>query len=167
MHSKYTYDRFGFSFNPTGPRGRWDHHGATDSACVLYTACDLATAFLEISMDTEEFTTDYWYILYLETSKKIKLLDLRASGCLAISSNRDLVAPSCPREISQEWSRKLHTHLDFQGIIWESAASGSDCVFLNEKAQDSLNLIKHHKASLKKYRQGFLRLGFDFNIAIY
>lgn len=166
MNGKPAYDEYGFSFNPTGPWGRWDHHNTGVLCKGLYASRSLETAFLEVSMDTEEFNSPYWLILSLKTSEDLRLLDLRGEGSLAVGASRTLLSPQCPRDVSQSWSRAFHKHLWMDGLIWESAANGGDCVYLNENAEAKIEMTQRSKASAEKHREIFLKLGFKYGVVI-
>jgi hypothetical protein len=101
-------------FNHNGPRGRFDHHGASPSTPgddplhgVYYAAPDLSGCLVEVFGDTREIELRHFGVAVSATTRELRLLDLCGENAWNAGSVAALTKIA-DRELSQSWARYFY-----------------------------------------------------------
>lgn len=129
-----------------GPRARFDPHVRDahqrpredpQGRGVLYLAADLATALAESypGQWPEVSICPHARAGWAHPTAPIPLLDLTGEGALAIGATGTLQWGDEPRRRTQRWGRRIYEQYhDLQGIRYQAAHQGGECVVLWERA---------------------------------
>jgi hypothetical protein len=129
-----------------GPLARFDPHVRDshqrpredpEDRGALYLAADLATALAESypGQWPEVLICPHARAAWVSPPKPINLLDLTGQGALAIGAPGTLQWGDEPRRRTQRWGRRIYEQYnDLDGIRYQAAHQGGECVVLWERA---------------------------------
>jgi hypothetical protein len=137
-------------YNHNGPRGRFDHHQNPISTPaddpdrgVYYAADDLAGCVIEVFGDTGVVEPTGYRVAVVETTRRLRLLDLRGDGAWYAGTVAAITQDS-GRAISQEWARYFYqTYPDMHGVAYNNAHNNGPAYALFERAE-LLTVVEDH-----------------------
>lgn len=129
---------------PLGCAPGTSRFGGTDkSFAVLYAASDLATAIAEtVVRDRFEGLADRRLFaaelvdrtaVEVDTVKPLRLVDLRAGGCLKLGISTEIAGAKCFDE-AQHFSDMVHKDGAIDGILYPSRLTAANCVAVFNEA---------------------------------
>jgi hypothetical protein len=139
-------NRDGTAYRTFGPLARFDPHVRDghqqpredpQGRGTLYLAADLATALAECysGQRPEVSICPHARAAWMRPSKSTTLLDLTGEGALAIGAPGTLQWGNEPRRLTQRWGRRIYEqYLGLDGIRFQSAHQGGECIVLWERA---------------------------------
>lgn len=139
------------SYNHNGPRGRFDHHRASSAEPaddpergIYYAADDLTGCIIEVFGDTGVVDPTGYGVAVVETTKSLRLLDLRGDGAW-YAGTVAAVTQDSDRSISQEWARYFYqTYADVDGVAYNNAHDNAAAYALFERS-GPLRVIEDHR----------------------
>jgi hypothetical protein len=104
---------------------------------ALYLAADLATGLAEYYPEQwpEVSICPHARASWVRPTKSVPLVDLTGEGALAIGAPGTLQWGDEPRRRTQRWGRRIYEqYSDLDGIRYQSAHQGGECIVLWERA---------------------------------
>lgn len=141
-----------YSSTPLGTaRGDSRFCTKSDDYTVLYASPDFATAFIETvvrdrltrkqkrEINLIEVTERAWVLIGTD---RLKLIDLRESGCVKLGAPTDVVNAR-NHAAGRTFGQTIHAgHADIDGILFSSRLTGADCYAIFDRAIHKLTSIQ-------------------------
>lgn len=185
-------DRHALGFNFTGPYGRFDHHRGSlrspskDPERGVYYASPvidstkitdaLSGSIAEVFGDRGDDKTRTMAGMHekklclVETTRKLKLLDLRVDGAMKVGTIAAMPTGNTDRQVTQKWSRYFYENETvfsrIDGIVYANCHNQKPSVVLYERAEKAIKCVQDLPLNHPNLRTPIQNIAKNLRIAI-